>query len=99
MRGWISCSSPYGRDLQALELAEIVLDAGWGSSDGWDPRTVDSAGRLEQPNWFMTGGPQPPLFPESEEQKVAREKRMKAMMAAMAKMRAAQKELDQASKL
>ena len=78
---------------------KAVLDAGWGSSDGWDPRTVDSAGRLEQPNWFMTGGPQPPLFPESEEQKAAREKRQKAMMAAMAKMRAAQKELDKASKL
>jgi hypothetical protein len=70
---------------------KAVLDAGWnpGSETGWDPREVESAARLNGPDWVMTGGPQPPLFPETEEQTAARKKRTQAMMAAMAKMRAA----------
>lgn len=80
---------------------KAVLDAGWNPADGagWDPRAVESAAQMAPPDWMMSGGPQPPLFPESEEQKAAREKRTAAMMAAFGKMREAQAELERASKL
>ena len=59
---------------------------GAGATEGWDARMIESAAPLTGPDWFMTGGPHPPLFPETEEQRVAREKRTQTVKAAMVKM-------------
>ena len=74
--------------VEGAKHPKAVLDAGWGAgaTEGWDPRVIESAARLTGPDWFVTGGPHPPLFPETEEQRVAREKRTQAVKAAMVKM-------------
>jgi hypothetical protein len=74
--------------VEGAKHPKAVLDAGWGArAEGWDPRKVESAARLSGPDWFLTGGPKPPLFPETEEQRIAREKRTQAVVGAMAEAR------------
>jgi ectoine hydroxylase-related dioxygenase (phytanoyl-CoA dioxygenase family) len=74
--------------VEGAKHPKAVLDASWGArAEGWDPRQVESAVRLPGPDWIMSGGPQPPLFPESAEQQVARKKRTRAVALATAKAR------------